>query len=153
MSDDLARPRIAQIKATLATAIRFEIGSVDIEDTCRRFEAEGYEVTTWLRDFVANYSELSVVWRGTRGNENELSTKTDAALEVYSGNIRVYSRRLGYKVLPVGMAFETEERILLAENGDVLLAGDAGFQRVGKGFENSLRALLANEWDKAFFWS
>jgi hypothetical protein len=47
---------------------------------------------------------------------------------------RIYGRRLGQPVLPIGIAFSTEEAVLLAENGDILFGGDAGMQRVANGF-------------------
>ncbi|WP_268977862.1 hypothetical protein [Streptomyces sp. GS7] len=39
---------------------------------------------------------------------------------------------------------------MLADNSDVYRACDAGFQRVANGFDNAVRALVADDWDKTF---
>lgn len=80
-----------------------------------------------------------------------VTISVEAALDVFAPNIRSYARRLGMPVLPVGTAFETDETVLVAGNGDVLLAGDAGMQRVANGFEEAVRALVSGEWDRTFF--
>ncbi|MDF6020569.1 hypothetical protein [Streptomyces sp. JH34] len=49
------------------------------------------------------------------------------------------------------MAMETEENVLLVENGDIVFAGDAGMQRVGNGFERAVKAFVSGTWDKTFF--
>lgn len=131
--------------------IRLHVGCIDVVDACRRFEAEGYLVRPVLREFIENFAEVFVAWRDAPDEESTLSTAIEDALDAFPGNIRIYSRRMGCEVFPVGVAFETEERLLLADNGDILLGGDAGLQRVGNGFEQSLRALLEGDWDKTFF--
>jgi len=152
MSADSQRPRSKELTESLAGALRVDFGEVDLEAATRRFVEAGYELTAWLLEFLANYSELTVVWRSSRGDwENELTTSVEDALEVYRGNVTNYAKRLGRKVLPVGKAFATEERLLLDEDGGILLAGDAGIQRVANGFEDAVRSLIANSWDKTFF--
>jgi hypothetical protein len=140
-----------ELKRALSGALRVEFGEVNIDAACSRYAESGYEVTPWLRSFLENYSEITVVWRSSHNYENELTTSVDIALEAYPRNVRNYAMRIGHVVVPVGMAFATEERLLLAENGDVLLGGDAGLQRVGSGFEDAVQSLIANDWDKTFF--
>ena len=146
-----ARPRLAELESITASARRVRFGEIDVDDASARYAGEGYEVTGWLRAFIENYSELVVVWSGTKGGENQIDTTVDAALDASIRNVRIYATRVGRPVLPVGIAFATEETVLLADNGDILLAGDAGMQRIANGFEPSLEALLANTWDKTFF--
>jgi hypothetical protein len=74
-----------------------------------------------------------------------------AATNVFPPNVKSYSRRLGIPVLPAGIAFETEEAVLLAENGDILFVRDAGMQRVANGFEEAVKALISGDWDRTFF--
>ena len=142
---------MCELQRVLEPALRVEWGEVDVGLACLRYESAGYRVTPWLGRFLENYSELTVVWRASRGGDNELVTTVEAVLDVSLHNVRIDAGRLGQGVLPVGMAFETEEGVLLAENGDIYFSGDAGMQRVGSGFEESLRALLADDWDKTFF--
>jgi hypothetical protein len=151
MMGDWVRPRLDELRRVLEPALRVEFGEIDVRAACLRFEAAGYTVTPWLCRFLENYSELTVVWRASRGGENELVTSVEAALDAPRRNVLIDAERLGREVVPVGVAFETEEWMLLTEDGDIILSGDAGMQRVGNGFEESLRALLANDWDKAFF--
>lgn len=132
--------------------VDLRVGDLDVVDACRRFEAEGYVVHPVLREFIENFSEVVVTWMGAMGREVTLSTTIEDALDANPGNIRIYSRRLNREVFPVGMAFCTEERVLLADNGDILFGGDAGLQRVANGFQESLRALIEDDWDKTFFW-
>jgi hypothetical protein len=58
--------------------------------------------------------------------------------------------RLGFPVALVGTAFDTEEAVLLAEDGDILLYRDAGFQRVANGFDSAVRAVVTGDWDKTY---
>jgi hypothetical protein len=153
MTNEAADPRETTLKQLVEPPARVHFGRVDVEDACRRYESDGYTVTSWLRDFIRQYSEITVLWPAKHGaDDNELATTVDVALEAPIRNIRIYSKRLGRPVLPVGMAFVTEERVLLADNGDILFGGDAGLQMVANGFENAVRALLADDWDKSFFW-
>ncbi|WP_376771249.1 SUKH-3 domain-containing protein [Streptomyces boluensis] len=66
-------------------------------------------------------------------------------------SVRVYGRRLGLHVVPLGVAFSTEEAVLLAENGDIFFGGDAGMQRVAHGLDTAVEALVTDDWDKTFF--
>ncbi|MCU7724926.1 hypothetical protein ODJ79_14460 [Actinoplanes sp. KI2] len=151
MTANSARMRICEALEGIS-AVRFvRTADVDVEDACRRFRSEGYEVTDWLRSFIRDYSGLTVGWKGVRGGDNEFSTAVEDALDAFLPNIRIYSRRLGCLALPIGVAFATEERMLLSEFDDVILGGDAGLQRVGKGFEASMCALVTGQWDKTFF--
>lgn len=83
----------------------------------------------------------------------EVSVRIDAeeALSFYPGNVRVFSRKVGRPLVPIGSAFATEEVVLIASDGDVFIAGDAGMQYVGNGFVQSMRALISGTWDKTFF--
>ncbi|WP_035799138.1 SUKH-3 domain-containing protein [Kitasatospora mediocidica] len=150
MSDTTGRPVLEKLRATLADATRFETGPLDVEDACRQYAEEGYEATGQLREFLADYAELTVAWR-FREWEEEVSTSVEKALDAPARNVRFYARRIGQPVLPVGAAFTTDEVLLLAENGDILLGGDAGIQRVAHGFENAVRCLVTGDWDKTFF--
>ncbi len=130
-----------------------EFGEVDVEAACARYREAGCEVTDQLRGFLENYGELTVAWL-SRVNQREasLSTNLDSAMEVYPGNVkRSYSKRLGMAVLPVGLAFETEDAVLLAENDDILFGSEAGLQRVANGFEESIKALISGDWDRTYF--
>ena len=151
MTGGWVRPRLRDLQRVLEPALRVEFGEIDVRSSCLRFESAGYRITPWLCRFLENYSELTVVWRGSLGGDNELVTTVEAALDVPRRNVRIDAGRLGQEVMPVGAAFETEDSVLLAENGDIIFSGDAGMQRVGNGFEESLRALLANDWDRTFF--
>jgi hypothetical protein len=127
------------------------IGEPDIDDARQQFLAEGYGFPIWLRAFVERCSELKVLWPATRGGTNELDTSVNAALDADPRNIRSYAERLGKRVLPVGVVYETEDRLLLAEDGEVWIGSDAGLQRVGQDFEASVMSLIRNEWDKTYF--
>ncbi|WP_457031089.1 SUKH-3 domain-containing protein [Kitasatospora sp. P5_F3] len=126
---------------------------MDLEDLCRQYTEDGYEITSRLREFLAAYGELSVAWP-FRDSGVEITTSTERTLEgthATPRNIRIYAQRLGQGVALVGVAFSTEDCVLLAENGDILLAGDAGLQRVGNSFESAVQALVTGNWDKTSF--
>ena len=108
------RPRLCELQRVLEPALRVEWGEVDVRLAGLRYESAGHRVTPWLGRFLENYSELTVVWRASRGGDNELVTTVEAALDVSLHNVRIDAGRLGQEVLPVGMAFETEEGVLLA---------------------------------------
>ncbi|WP_328913157.1 MULTISPECIES: SUKH-3 domain-containing protein [unclassified Streptomyces] len=152
MTDASNDSRSTALAEVLIGALEVEYEDFDLEEACASYVESGYEVTIWLRRFLENYAGITIRWPASRGTwVNELTTSIESALDAYPGNVRNYSRRLGQDVLPIGMAFATEERLLLAENGDVFLGGDAGLQWVSNGFEEALRALISNEWDKTFF--
>ncbi|WP_340684335.1 SUKH-3 domain-containing protein [Amycolatopsis coloradensis] len=156
MTEISGRPRAAGLQDALRNAISVEVGSVDVDAACVRYREEDYGVTPWLREFLENYSELTVEWsyRNDSGIATTgLTTVVDCALSVSRRNVRNDIRRIGKTVLPVGLASETEDRILLAEDGEILIAGDAGTQRVANGFEAAMRALIANDWDKTYLFS
>ncbi|MFI7603714.1 SUKH-3 domain-containing protein [Micromonospora sp. NPDC049366] len=151
MSAEVSGIRPEGLMLVLQQALRSDVGKIYLQKASGEYAAAGYEVTPWLRSFLERYSELVVAWRTARGGEVELDTRVEAALDAYPHNVRVWGRRLGMSVVPVGMAFETEERLLLAEDGEILIAGDGGIQRVGRGFENCLAALISGAWNKRFF--
>ncbi|MFE7753325.1 SUKH-3 domain-containing protein [Streptomyces sp. NPDC057428] len=109
-----------------------------------------YDVGVELRGFLEEYREFSISWIY---REMEVGVQIDAeeALSFYPGNIRIFSQRVGRPLVPVGSAFATEEVVLIASDGDVFLAGDAGMQYVGNGFMQSMQALISGNWDKTFF--
>ncbi|MFH8259401.1 SUKH-3 domain-containing protein [Streptomyces roseolus] len=131
-------------------ATRVELGSASVDQVARLYEDAGYSVTPELRSFLSEYRELSVSWL-FKGMEVTVIVDAEEALSFYPGNIRIYSRKVQRPLVPVGSAFVTEECVLLAEDGDVFLAGDAGMQRVGNGFKESMQALISGDWDKTFF--
>jgi hypothetical protein len=152
MTGAAGEPMGSRLEQSLVGALRVDHEDIDIDAACRAYVEAGYEMTSWLRTFLENYAGVTVAWQSARGTGvNELTTSIEAALDAYPGNVRNYARRLGRDVLPIGMAFATEECLLLADNDDILLAGDAGMQRVARGFERAMRALISNEWDKTFF--
>nr|WP_272920628.1 SUKH-3 domain-containing protein [Streptomyces sp. SID8367] len=102
---------------------------------------------------MEQYGEITVAWMW-RQREQTLTTSVETTRESTHATprtVRILGKRLGSPVLLVGTVFSTEEAVLLAENGDILTYGDAGFQRVGHGFEHAVRALVAGDWDKTFF--
>lgn len=152
MNGAAGEPMGLGLEQSLVGALRVDYEDIDIDAACLAYVEDGYEMTSWLRMFLENYAGIAVAWQSTRGTGvNELTTSIEAALDAHPGNVRNYVRRLGQDVLPIGTAFATEECLLLADNDDILLAGDAGMQRVAHGFERSMRALISNEWDKTFF--
>ncbi|WP_177000948.1 SUKH-3 domain-containing protein [Streptomyces sp. cf386] len=130
-----------------------EVHPLDIENACRQYTEDGYEVTPQLRQFLEVYGELTVSWI-SREWKYELTTSVERTLEsahAFPRTLRIHAKDLGCPVLLVGTVFDTEESVLLTENGDILFYGDAGFQRVANGFGNAVRALLTGDWDKTFF--
>ncbi|MYT74613.1 MULTISPECIES: SUKH-3 domain-containing protein [unclassified Streptomyces] len=106
-----------------------------------------------LHRVLEQYGEITVAWMW-RQREQTLTTSVETTRESTHATprtVRILGKRLGSPVLLVGTVFSTEEAVLLAENGDILTYGDAGFQRVGHGFEHAVRALVAGDWDKTFF--
>ncbi|MFJ2914517.1 SUKH-3 domain-containing protein [Streptomyces sp. NPDC087228] len=152
MSGETERPEREALKALLAGVERVEFGEVDVEAACAAYTEAGYEVTGTLREFLENYGEIAVGWTAPdTGEELVLAISVEEAMEVYPPNVRSYSRRLGMQAVPIGIAMETEENVLLVENGDIVFAGDAGMQRVGNGFEAAVKAFVSSTWDKTFF--
>ncbi|MFJ9406562.1 SUKH-3 domain-containing protein [Streptomyces sp. NPDC101393] len=126
---------------------------MDVEDVCRQYAEEGDEVTSRLRDFLANYGELTVTWMW-RQHEVELTTSVERTLEATHAiprNVRIDAKRIGQRLVLVGTAWDTEDVVLLAENDDIFISGDAGIQRIANGFENAIRAIGTDSWDKTFF--
>ncbi|MEU2743743.1 SUKH-3 domain-containing protein [Streptomyces sp. NPDC007095] len=131
-------------------ATRVDLGSASVDQVSMLYEEAGYDVGAELRRFLEEYREVSISWIY---REMEVSVQIDAkeALSFYPGNIRIFSQRVGRPLVPIGSAFATEEVVLIAGNGDVFLAGDAGMQYVGNGFIESMQALISEDWDKTFF--
>ncbi|MGW3120302.1 SUKH-3 domain-containing protein [Streptomyces sp. NPDC001107] len=153
MNETPERPVIQEIRDSLSGIAKFEVHPLDIDDAFQRYIEDGYEVTAQLQEFLEKFGELTVTWR-FRDSEVELTTSVERTLESTHAtprNVCIFSKRLGQPVALVGTAFDTEECVLLAENGDILFAGDAGFQRIANGFENAIRALATDNWDKTFF--
>lgn len=123
---------------------------MDLADACSQYTEAGYEVTPQIRTFLGDYGELTVTWM-FRQSEVELTTSVEQALEFPAGNVRIYAKRIGQPVLPVGIVFSTEDCVLLAENGDILIGGDAAIQRVANGFAEAVQSLITGNWDKTFF--
>ncbi|MGW2721522.1 SUKH-3 domain-containing protein [Streptomyces sp. NPDC001492] len=143
-------PAVRALRERLAGAARIEACPLDVEDACRRYAEEGYHVSAALREHLEMYGELTVTWP-FRAGETYLKVAVEEALDLPDRNVRIFGRRLGQPVLPLGIAFSTEEAVLLAENGDILFGGDAGMQRVANGFETAIVALVMDDWDKTFF--
>ncbi|MYX75763.1 SUKH-3 domain-containing protein [Streptomyces sp. SID3915] len=116
----------------------------------RLYQEAGYDVGVELRRFLEEYREFSISWIY---REMEVGVRIDAeeALSFHPGNIRIFSQRAGRPLIPVGSVFATEEVVLIASDGDVFLAGDAGMQYVGNGFMQSVQSLISGNWDKVFF--
>ncbi|MFD8569470.1 SUKH-3 domain-containing protein [Streptomyces sp. NPDC057694] len=153
MTDARQRPALQKLRDELAEVATFEFHELDIESACRQHTEDGYEVTPQLREFLEHYGEITLTWIW-RQREQRLTTSVETTLESTHAtprNVRAFEKSLGAPVLLVGTVFSTEECVLLTEGGDILFFGDAGFQRVGNGFENAVRALVAGDWDKTFF--
>ncbi|MFJ5798582.1 SUKH-3 domain-containing protein [Streptomyces decoyicus] len=153
MSNTPDRPALQRLRAAVSGEARIEAGPLDVEDVCRRYAEEGYEVTSRLRDFLANYGELTVTWMW-RQHEVELTTSVERTLEATHAiprNVRIDAKRIGQPLVLVGTAWDTEDIVLLAENYDIFISGDAGIQRIANGFENAIRAIGTDSWDKTFF--
>ncbi|MFJ8649000.1 SUKH-3 domain-containing protein [Streptomyces sp. NPDC093546] len=146
------RPRLDHLRRAADGAVRLDLRDIDVPAACAAYAEAGYGVTLQLVEFLAAYGELTLGWTPRFGRGTPvLTVSVEAAIDDFAPNMRYYARRLGMPVLPVGTAFETYETVLLAENGDILFAGDAGMQRVGHGFEGAVRALISGEWDRTFF--
>ncbi|MFK4103947.1 SUKH-3 domain-containing protein [Streptomyces sp. NPDC019531] len=144
---------IAGLRDTFTGVARFEVRPVDLEDARRRYAEEGFDFSPRLREFLEIYGEITVNWEW-RERRQEFTTSVERTLDAPHGtprNMNIYAKRIGRPVLPVGMVFSTEECVLLADNDDILFAGDAGIQRVANGFEDAVRALVTADWDKTFF--
>ena len=150
MNSNHDRPAVRALRGRLAGAARIDAHPVDVEDACKQYAEAGYDVGAPLRQHLEIYGELTVTWH-FRANETSLKVAVEEALDVSRRNVRNYSRRLGQPVLPLGIAFSTEDAVLLADNGDIFFAGDAGMQRVANGFEAAIVALVTDDWDKTFF--
>ncbi|MGW5782260.1 SUKH-3 domain-containing protein [Streptomyces sp. NPDC003863] len=133
-------------------ALRVECGIVDVEAARAAYQEAGFVVTDELVAFLEQYGETVITWPShITGAETTLTISVEEAVEAF--NVAYFSKRLGMPLLPVGFAFCTAETVHLAENGDIILGGDAGMQRVANGFEGAVRALISGDWDKTFFWS
>jgi hypothetical protein len=146
------RPRSVELQHALKDALSVQWGSADLESAVSRYSAEGHEVTSWLKSFLANCSEMVVKWKVEPWAEVTLSTRVEDALEEPLRTLRYYNRKIGKQVLQIGAVYDTEDCVLLAEDDEILVGSDAGIQRIGFGFENALRALLGGTWDKTFCW-
>ncbi|MFD6248861.1 hypothetical protein [Streptomyces roseolus] len=152
MSDEQDRTREESLGRAFAGASRVERGPVDVEAALLAYREAGFDVTDGLREFLGTYGETTVFWLSdVSGDETSLTISVEEAAQAFAPNVRYFEQRLGMSALPVGIAFETEEMVLLAENGDIVLGGDAGLQRVAHGFEEAMRALISGDWDKTFF--
>ncbi|GAA2665577.1 SUKH-3 domain-containing protein [Streptomyces lunalinharesii] len=153
MSENTARPGLEELRDSLADRARFEIHPSDVEQARQRYEEEGFEFTAGLREFLQTYGEFTVTW-SYRFGETFLTTSAEETMDSAHSlprSIGIFGKRIGSPVLLVGTAFDTQEAVLLADDGDVYLAGDAGIQRVANGFGDAVRALVEGAWDKTFF--
>jgi len=150
MNSDKERDAVHSMRVSLAGAATFEAYPLDVEDACRRYAEAGYEATPQLREFLETYGELTVTWP-FRDREVEVKISVEESLDILPARVRYFNKHLGRSALPIGIAFSTEEAVLLAENGDILFAGDAGMQRVANGFEAAVQAVVTGDWDKTFF--
>ncbi|MBB3733256.1 hypothetical protein [Nonomuraea dietziae] len=129
----------------------------------RQYEADVEEVVTAhvekggtdgpvLREFVFRYANMRFIYPGGYVRmEVEVTTDVTAALHFYRAWVVEAERRVDVGLWPIGEAFDTAEAVLLGEDGVVYLFGDAGMQRVTRGFPESMLALVTGEWDKTFF--
>lgn len=142
--------RRERLRDAFPGATRVDLGAASVDYVSRLYEEVGYPVGPELRSFLLECREFSISWM-YRGMEIEVIIDAKEALSFYPGNIRIYSRKVQRPLVPVGSAFATEEVVLIACDGDVFLAGDAGMQYVGNGFMESVQALISSDWDKTFF--
>ncbi|MEV0470268.1 SUKH-3 domain-containing protein [Streptomyces prunicolor] len=142
--------RHQRLSDAFSDATRIDLGPASVDHVSGLYEEAGYDVGAELRGFFEEYREMSISWM-YREMEVGVQISAEEALSIYPGNIRVFSQRVGRPLVPVGSAFATEEAVLIAGDGDVFLAGDAGMQYVGNGFLQSMQALISETWDKTFF--
>ncbi|MFE6817716.1 hypothetical protein [Streptomyces sp. NPDC057677] len=152
MSDEEDRARQERLSRAFAGASRVECAAVDREAALQAYQEAGFDVSDDLAAFLEAYGETTVVWPShVTGDESTLTISVEEAVEAFPAYVRSFEKRLGMSALPVGIALSTEEVVLLAENGDIVLGGDAGVQRIANGFEASMRALISGDWDMTFF--
>ncbi|MER7987649.1 SUKH-3 domain-containing protein [Streptomyces noursei] len=153
MSGNTERRGLEALRSSLEGRARFEVHPSDIEQARQRYEEEGFEFTAGLREFLETYGEFTVTW-SYRFGETFLTTSVEETMDSAHSlprSVGIFGKRIGSPVLLVGTATDTQEAVLLADDGDVYLAGDAGIQRVANGFDDAVRALVEGEWDKTFF--
>ncbi|MEU2506495.1 SUKH-3 domain-containing protein [Streptomyces sp. NPDC007863] len=152
MGAEKIQAREETLRRAFTGASRVECGFVDLKAARLAYQRSGFPVTDELLEFLAAYGETTVFWPSyVTGDESSLTISIDEVAQAYAPNVRSFEKRLGMSALPLGVALSTEEMVLLAENGDILLAGDAGVQRVAHGFEAAMRALITGDWDMTFF--
>ncbi|MFD0142791.1 MULTISPECIES: SUKH-3 domain-containing protein [unclassified Streptomyces] len=152
MGDEQSRAREQSLIRSLAGASRVECGPVDVEAARLAYREAGFDVTDELVEFLGTYGETTVCWPShVTGHEASLTISVEEAVVAFPAYVRSFEKRLGISALPVGIALSTEEVVLLAENGDIVLGGDAGVQWVAHGFEEAVRALISGDWDTTFF--
>ncbi|WP_329111855.1 hypothetical protein [Streptomyces sp. NBC_01353] len=152
MSDEQSRAREESLGSAFAGALRVECGPADVEAARLSYQEAGFDVTDELVAFLEKYGETTVFWPShVTGNETSLTISVEEAVEAFPAYVRSFEKRLGMSALPVGIALSTEEVVLLVENGDIVLGGDGGVQRIANGFEASVRALISGDWDMTFF--
>jgi hypothetical protein len=139
------------LQERLAGAARIEHHPLDVAEACKQYAEAGYEVSELLREQLETYGELAIAWP-FRDGETYLRIAVEGALDIQARDVRIYGKRLGQSVVPLGIAPDTEDAVLLADNGDILFGGDAGLQRVANGFGAAIGALVTDSWDKSFFW-
>ncbi|MGW1162674.1 SUKH-3 domain-containing protein [Streptomyces sp. NPDC002519] len=140
---------VRRLRDALAGAARVEAGPLNLGDACGQYADDGVDVTPQLRGFLETYGVLTVIWPWGQRQE-ELTTDTESALDVPLRNVRIYAKRIGEPVVPIGAAFSSRAYLLPAEDDDILIAGDAGIQRVANGFENAIQAIVRGGWDKTY---
>ncbi|WP_030670886.1 SUKH-3 domain-containing protein [Streptomyces rimosus] len=153
MSGEAERKEIEELRSSLAGRARFEVHPLDIEQARQRYTEEGFEFTSEVREFLEAYGEFTVTW-SYRFGETFLTTSVEETMDSAHSlprSVRIFGKRIGRPVLLAGTATDTQEAVLLADSGDVYLAGDAGIQHVATGFAHAVRALVTDDWDKTFF--
>ncbi|MCK1795602.1 hypothetical protein MTQ01_06180 [Streptomyces sp. XM4193] len=151
MKEEHARA-VDSVREAIASLGSLSVDPTSAENIEQQYAEEGFEMTEWLRSFLDSYEGLTIRYP-FMNRVCSLSTTVEACLEAPHAtprSMRIYSKRIGIPVLPVGAAFETEDSLLLARNGDFLFASDAGIQWFAHGFESSARALVTGDWDRTF---
>ncbi|MEU9851812.1 SUKH-3 domain-containing protein [Streptomyces sp. NPDC047974] len=152
MSEEEIRAREEALRRAFVGASRVSCGFVDLEAARLTYQNAGFTVTEELMEFLRAYGETTVFWPShVTGDESSLTISVEEVAQATPPWVRSFEKRLGMSALPLGIALSTEEMVLLAENGDIILGGDAGVQRVAHGFEEAMRALITGDWDMTFF--
>jgi hypothetical protein len=87
--------------------------------------------------------------RSDSGLKLEANTDSDNALRIHKTIALWLKQEYSLDMWPpIGEVFESH--VFLAVDHTIYLESDDGLQRVAVGFEDSLRALVADEWDRSY---